>query len=159
MRLLFKQRFFSWLDSYNIYDEEGRIVYEVKGKLSWGHKLQIYDKNLDHVGTVKEKIIRILPKFEIYENDKYLGDITKKLTFLRDRYTLDFKDWHIYGDILDWNYEILDNKNNLIMKVSKKIFNVTDTYVLDIVNEKDQLYCLMIVLAIDAAKCSSNSNS
>lgn len=35
MRLLFKQRFLSWFDSYDIYDEEGRTAYTVEGKLSW----------------------------------------------------------------------------------------------------------------------------
>ena len=34
MRLLFKQRFLSWFDSYDIYDEEGRTAYTVEGKLS-----------------------------------------------------------------------------------------------------------------------------
>ena len=43
MRLLFKQRFFSWFDSYDIYAEDGSTVYVVKGELSWGHRLQIYD--------------------------------------------------------------------------------------------------------------------
>ena len=42
MRLLFQQRLFSWFDSYDIYDEEGRTVYTVEGKLSWGHRLEIY---------------------------------------------------------------------------------------------------------------------
>ena len=36
MRLLFKQRFFSWFDSYDIYNEAGETVYTVEGKLSWG---------------------------------------------------------------------------------------------------------------------------
>ena len=43
MKLLFKQRLFSWFDSYDIYDEAGNTVYGVKGQLSWGHKLVIYD--------------------------------------------------------------------------------------------------------------------
>ena len=32
MKLLFKQRFFSWFDSYDIYDEGGRGVFTVEGK-------------------------------------------------------------------------------------------------------------------------------
>ena len=36
MKLLFKQRFFSWLDSYDIYYEDGSTAYTVKGQLSWG---------------------------------------------------------------------------------------------------------------------------
>ena len=41
MKLLFKQRLFSWFDSYDIYDEAGNTVYVVKGQFSWGHKLAI----------------------------------------------------------------------------------------------------------------------
>lgn len=33
MKLLFKQRMFSWFDSYDIYNEAGDAVYEVKGVL------------------------------------------------------------------------------------------------------------------------------
>ena len=34
MRLYFKQRFFSWLDSYDIFDENGNTVFTVEGQLS-----------------------------------------------------------------------------------------------------------------------------
>jgi len=39
MKLLFRQRFFSWLDSYDIFDEYGNTAYQVEGRLSWGHCL------------------------------------------------------------------------------------------------------------------------
>ena len=66
MRLLFQQRLFSWFDSYDIYDEEGRTVYTVEGKLSWGHRLEIYGPAGDHLGTVKEEVLTFLPRFSIY---------------------------------------------------------------------------------------------
>ena len=31
MRMYFKQRMFSWFDSYDIYDEQGHALYVVKG--------------------------------------------------------------------------------------------------------------------------------
>ena len=49
MKLLFKQRFFSWFDSYDIYNDDGQVIYQVEGKLSWGHKLVIYDQNGNEV--------------------------------------------------------------------------------------------------------------
>ncbi len=55
MKLLFKQRFFSWFDSYDIYDERGRGVFTVEGKLGWGHVLHVLDAGGRHVGTVREK--------------------------------------------------------------------------------------------------------
>lgn len=66
MKLLFKQRVFSWLDSYDIYDEQGNTVYTVKGKLAWGHCLKIYDADGTDIGMVKERVLTFLPKFEVY---------------------------------------------------------------------------------------------
>ena len=43
MKMLFKQRMFSWFDSYDIYDEYGNTLFVVKGQLSWGHCLRIFD--------------------------------------------------------------------------------------------------------------------
>ena len=43
MKLLFRQRIFSWLDSYDIYNENGRNPFCRKARLSWGHCLKIYD--------------------------------------------------------------------------------------------------------------------
>lgn len=77
MKLLFKQRFFSWFDSYDIYNEDGQVIYQVEGKLSWGHKLVIYDQNENEVGTVLEKVMTLLPKFEIYKNNEYIGCLSK----------------------------------------------------------------------------------
>lgn len=42
--------------------------------------------------------------------------------------------------------------------ISKEIFHMTDTYVLDIVNPVNALRVLMFALAIDAEKCSRSSN-
>ena len=78
-----KQRLFSWFDSYDIYYENGRRAYTVKGQLSWGHRLNIMDKDGRHIGTIKEKVLRLLPKFELYENGEYIGDVAKEFTLAR----------------------------------------------------------------------------
>ena len=67
MKLLFKQRLFSWFDSYDIYDEAGNTVYVVKGQFSWGHKLAIYDAYGNEVGMVVQKVLTFLPKFKFGE--------------------------------------------------------------------------------------------
>lgn len=157
MRMLFKQRLFSWFDSYDIYDEEGNILYKVKGELSWGHQLRIYDNN-NEVGLIKEKIFTFLPKFIMFENGIEIGEIRKQFTFFIPKFNLTCNDWSVTGNILEWDYRVVDSDNNLIMNASKEIFHLTDTYIIDVKNKKDALYSLMIVLAIDAAKCSDNKN-
>lgn len=156
MKLLFRQRMFSWFDSYDIYDEYDQPVYSVQGKLAWGHKLEIYDSRGNHMGTVKEKVFRLLPCFEIYIGGHYVGQIQKKFTLFRPAFTLDCNDWHVQGDLFAWDYEVSDSSGRRVMSASKQLLRLTDTYVIDIVNRDDALLSLMIVLAIDAAKCSDN---
>ena len=154
MKLLFKQRMFSWFDSYDIYDEYGEIKYIVKGQLSWGHLLKIYDRNNQEVGYIKERVLTFLPKFEIYVKDNYLGCINKELSFFMPKYNIDFNGWNIEGNWLEWDYNILDYNGQTIANISKQLFNWTDTYVIDVQDSSNALYALMLVLAIDAEKCS-----
>ena len=43
-----------------------------------------------------------------------------------------------------------------VASISKELFNWTDTYTIDVADPGDALYALMVVLAIDAEKCSRN---
>lgn len=154
MKLLFKQRLFSWFDSYDIYDEDGNSVYTVKGQLSWGHCLKIYDADDHEVGTIQERILTLLPKFEVYLGNQYVGSISKEFSFFTPRFNIDYSGWHVEGDFFEWDYSILDQSGQQIAEVSKQLFNWTDTYVIDVQNPNDALGALMLVLAIDAEKCS-----
>lgn len=154
MKLLFKQRMFSWFDSYDIYDEQGNTVYVVKGQLSWGHCLKIFDACGNEVGTVKERIFTFLPKFEVYLGDNYLGCIQKELSYFKPRYDIDYNGWHIEGNLFEWDYTIQDGAGMPVAVISKQLFNWTDTYEIDVRLPQDALVSLMFVLAIDAEKCS-----
>ena len=156
MKLLFKQRFFSWFDSYDIYDESGRTLYTVKGQLAWGHRLKVYDAHGREVGTVRERIITLLPKFEVYLGDQYVGCISKEFSLFKPRYNIDFNGWHIKGDFFEWDYTIVNASGYTVATISKQLLRWTDTYVIDVVNPADALCALMFVIAIDAEKCSRN---
>lgn len=156
MKLLFKQRFFSWFDSYDIYNESGETVYVVKGQLSWGHCLKIFDTYGNEIGTVKERIFTFLPKFEMYMGENYIGCISKEFSFFKPKFDIDCNGWHIEGDFFAWDYSVVASNGTQVATVSKELFNWTDTYSIEIYDSADALYALMLVLAIDAEKCSNN---
>jgi uncharacterized protein YxjI len=156
MKLLFKQRFFSWFDSYDIFDENENVLFSVEGQLSWGHRLHILNAKGEHVGTVKQRVMTFLPRFELYFGDEYVGCITKEFSFFRPNFSVDHNGWSIDGDFFEWDYQILDSAGALVAEVSKELFRMTDTYVIDVVREEDALSALMVVLAIDAEKDSRN---
>ena len=156
MKLIFKQRLFSWFDSYDIYDEAGNTVFTVKGELSWGHLLRIYDAIGNDVGYIKERVFTFLPKFEIYLGDNYVGCISKEFTFFKPKFNIDYNGWTVDGDWLEWDYSIFNSTAQTVATVSKEIWNWTDTYVIDVKDPNDAICVLMLVLAIDAEKCSRN---
>ena len=108
MKLLFKQRMFSWFDSYDIYNEAGDAVYEVKGVLSWGHCLKIFGPDGAELGTVKEEVFSFLPRFALYVGGECVGQIKKEFTFFKPVFTLDCSGWSIEGDLWEWNYLVSD---------------------------------------------------
>lgn len=154
MKLLFKQRLFSWLDSYDIYGEDGAPLFTVEGKLSFGHCLDILDAAGNYLGRVKEEVFTFLPRFRIYLGEECIGEIQKEFTFFKPSFRLDCQGWQIQGDLWEWEYDITDAAGGVVAHLSKEIFQFTDTYILDIADPQDALLVLMVALAIDAAKCS-----
>ena len=154
MRMLFKQRLFSWFDSYDIYNEFGEVLFQVQGKLSWGKKLEIYDASGRHIGTLLQKVFTFLPTFELYLNNRFVGTIRKNFSFFRPNFEIDCNGWFVEGDWTEWDYCISDSYGSQVACISQQIFNWTDTYVLDVVDSSNAVTVLMIALAIDAEKAN-----
>ncbi len=158
MKLLFKQRFFSWFDSYDIFDENGNTVYTVKGELAWGHQLRIYDAFGNELGLVKQRVLSFMPRFELYVKDQYIGCISREFTLFRPRYNIDFNGWQVEGSWMEWDYSIVDAYGARVADITKELWNWTDTYSIDVADPQNALCTLMLVLAIDAEKCSRSNN-
>lgn len=159
MRYRIRQRFLSWFDSFDIYDENGDAAFTVQGKLSWGHCLHILDRNGSHIATVKERVVTMLPKFELYIHDRYVGMLRKKLTLFSQNYEIDFNGWQVDGDFTGWNYNIVDMSGREVAKIRKELLHLTDTYIIDVERDEDALCAIMLVIAIDAEKCTASKSS
>ncbi len=156
MKLLIKQRVFSWTDSYDIYDEQGNPKYFVKAEfLALGHQLHVYDSHQRELGVVKQQILTLLPKFDIEIGGEIRGTIQKEFSFFKPRYDIDYKGWRVEGDFLGWDYDVYSACSPVI-HISKELFRWGDTYVIDFQNPEDELEGLMLVIAIDAANCSES---
>ena len=90
----------------------------------------------------------------MYLGDRYVGCISKEFTFFFPKYNIDCNGWHVDGDLFEWDYQILNSSGRPVANITKEIWNWTDTYVIDVHTPQDALCVLMLVLAIDAEKCS-----
>ncbi|MBP3507478.1 MAG: hypothetical protein J6K43_13900 [Lachnospiraceae bacterium] len=158
MKLLIKQRVFSWTDTYDIYDEFGNAKYFVKAEfLALGHQLHVYDAGLREIGRIQQRIISFLPTFDIATVNGIEGSIQKKFTLFHPEYEVNYNGYRVEGDFLGWEYDVYQG-SSVVMHISKELLNWGDTYVIDILNPRDEILGLMLVIAIDAANCSKKND-
>ena len=154
MKLIFKQRLLSVLDSYDIYDEFGNTEYIVKGEIGLSHRFRIYNNRNIELAYIKQSLFKIFPEFKMQITGNYVGCVKKRFSLLKPIFTVKCKGLYIEGDIFELNYKIKDNCNHVIASINKKLFSFSDKYVLNVKNREDVLHALVIVLSIDALKCN-----
>lgn len=158
MRLLIKQRVFSWTDTYDVFDEWENPKYFVKAEFfSLGHQIHIFDKISGlEVGVVHQKLLTLMPKFLIEIDGTTVGTIQKKFTLLRPKYEIDCNGWRVEGDFLGWHYNVMMGSST-VMSISKEPFHWGDTYIIDFRNPTDEIMGLLLAIAIDTANCSNKN--
>ena len=158
MRLLIKQKVFSWRDRFVIKDENGNDRYYAEGEVfSWAKKLHIYDLSGREVAYIEQKIWSWMPKYYIFRNGSLVALIRKELSFLHPKYTLEGPGWTVEGSFWEHDYDILE-QGRKIAGVRKEWFTWGDFYVL--ADGWDEVLALAVVLTIDcvAAQAAAAAN-
>jgi len=154
MQLLIKQRVFSWTDTYDVYDQWGNPKYYVRAELlALGHHIHVYRKDTgEEVGAIHQRLLTLLPKFDVEIDGKLVGTVRRELSLLAPRYSLDYRDWYIEGDVLEWNYQVLQGSRE-VMYIQREWLHWGDTYTLNFEEPEAEIPGLLLVIAIDAANC------
>lgn len=158
MRLLIKQRVFTLRDTFDVYDEQNAPVWFIESKLfSFAKEIFVYDSENRQVAAIRQRLWHLMPRYELWIGDQYCGCIQKRFSFL-PRYELEYSGWRVDGDFLGWDYDVLDDRG-VVASIRKELLHWGDTYVIDISDPENELICLLIVLAIDAANAQASRNS
>ncbi len=94
------------------------VLFTVRGKLSWGHRLEISAAAGNYLGTVQQEPLTLMPRFSLYMGEEFIGQIKKEFTFFGHSYTLDCNDWQVEGDFFGWDYTVTDGQGGLIMQAA-----------------------------------------
>ena len=151
MKLYMKEKFFSWTDRFTVKDEYDEDRYYVEGEfLSIGKKLHVLNTNNVELAFIREKILSLFGRYIVEIDGREICQIVRKFSFLKQKYELEGVPWHVVGDFWAHEYTVYDG-NREVMHLSKHWFTWGDSYELEIMDPKDELLCLCIVLAVDAA--------
>lgn len=146
------QKMISIGDRFNVFCEDGSIVYEVKEKLfTFGKQFRLYDNHGRALAFIKQKLFRLLPLYEIHVNDKLVATVKGRFTFLVKKYDVisEYGNFTVEGDILAWNFRILKD-GDVVCTVSKNFNIFRDKYEIAIADGFDEILLLCLVIIFDA---------
>lgn len=132
MKFYVKQKFFSLTQDFNVWDEQGKVAYSVKGEWTFfRRRCRMVDETLKQtVADIKQKNFWWLPVFEVATSQQKVR-IQRKLQWLTRGYRLS-NGWQVQGKLGSFSFEIVDKKGQRIAKVSRKLFAMTDTFEIDV---------------------------
>lgn len=156
MKLLIKQKVFSFGSKFNIFDENGEIKYVAVGEVfTFGRKLHVMDTDGNEVIYIEQKLLTFRPKYEINIVGNAPVEIVKEFTLFTHEYSI--PDWNvkINGDFLAHEYTVTMNGYNIAV-MSKEWLTWGDTYIINIPDPGNELLALAAILVVDCCMESNN---
>ena len=139
------------LSRFDINDDQGHLGYQVKGKFfSIGHNLSFQNADGVEIAQIRQRMLTVMPKFEIYLGAKHFATIVKEFSWFNKKFFLDVpgpNDYTIRGNFWDFEYEF-ERKNRVVATVSRKFWSLGDTYGVKIDKDEDHISILATVVVI-----------
>jgi uncharacterized protein YxjI len=150
MKLMIKQKVFSWGDKFTVYDEAGNEKYKVQGEVfSLGKKLHVQDLAGTELVFIQQKLLSLLPRFFVTINDKEIAEVKAKFSPFKPKYIVEGLNWTVEGNFTGHDYAVYA-QDGPVVEIRKEWMTWGDTYVLNIADPLHELPALAVVLAIDA---------
>ncbi|WP_304684033.1 LURP-one-related/scramblase family protein [Ileibacterium valens] len=156
--LYIAQKIFSLWGEYDVTNEQGQMVYHVKGVPSFLRKQLIFDASGAQVGEIKQQF-SFLPEFNIYIHGRQVGTIKSRLSLFKTNLDLNYYHWNVVGNFFAWNYQVFSQSNREIATIGVELWHMSDHYYIRFDQEQDALPLLLLALAIDCIRDASQHSS
>lgn len=157
MRLYIKEKVFSWGDKFTVKDETGRDKYFVEGEVfSWGKKLHVLDIHGNEVAFIAQELFTWMPKYKVTVGGREVAAVRREFSFFRPRFSIDGLGWEVEGSFWEHNYQVT-RRGCPIVTIEKEWMTWGDSYELNIVDPRDEIIALAVVLTIDCVAEQNNN--
>lgn len=143
------QELFSLWGKYDVTNEQGNLLYHVKGEASFFRRQNVYNASGQHVGLIEQKFSWLIHKFEIFEYGESKGTIESSFRLIGTDLNMNYFGWSVKGNWTGWNYDVYDSQNNLIASIRRELWHLSDHYAIHYSRKEDALSLLLLALAID----------
>ena len=151
MQLVLKKKAISLKERFTVTDAQENVLYNVEGKaFSWGHQLDVTDASGAHVAHIRQKVLALTPHYFITIEGGEELELKGHFTLIHPHYTLETPegDWEVRGDFTQHEYAITRG-GETVASVSEKWFAWGDTYLLDVLEDKNAVPALCVMIALN----------
>lgn len=140
MQYVIKEKFWSWGDTFHIFDVAKQPLFQVVGEaFSWGDKLSFQDMQGNELAFISQKLWSWKPKYEIYRSGQMFAEVVKEFSWFNSTFTLDVpgpNDYSIDGSFWEHQYRFTRG-GQVVARIGKEAWAWTDTYGIEIVDGDD----------------------
>jgi uncharacterized protein YxjI len=153
MRYVMRKKLFAIGDDYWIEDEQGRQVLKVDGKVLRVRKTFVLeDASGREVATIRKPLVSLRDTMNVERGGEVVAKVRKALFApFRQRFDVNLEgadDMVIQGNVTDHEYEVRQGDVD-VAQISKRWFQVRDTYAVDVAPDQDVSLILALTVAVD----------
>ncbi len=140
------------LNTIEIIDDEGEVAFEVDSRLLLNKRIiRFYNSEDELVSHIERVIPSFEPRFRIFIEGQQIGELVKEFTFFEPRVHIISEYGPIIstGNMVDLEFQLLDENAGLLANVSDDLTEDEDTYGVEIDDEADELFILCLLMVID----------
>lgn len=147
-----KEKFWSWGETFTIYDQNDNPKYQVKGKaFSWGDKLSFQSLDGQELAFISQKLMSLMPKYSISIAGEPFAELIQEFSWFSKKFKLDVpgpNDYAIEGSF--WLHDYTFNRQDkIVASISKKLWGWSDSYGVEIEEGEDEVAILCACIVID----------
>ena len=151
-----------------ITDANENLLYRAETKFPSLHdKTDIYDARDQHVAHIEKKFFTLHERHFITMANGTAFQLSNELFHLiKDVSNLEGLGWQLQGNVLGLNFELYDEKGEIIAVIAQKLFSLHDKYCIDIYRPEYEKEVVAILITLqhmirdrEAASSSSSSSS
>lgn len=157
---LVKQRFTFGGEKFDIQDSQGNLAYQVQGSfLEIPKRFTIVNSQGQEISQITKKFLTWLPQFTIDMASGHSFYLKQKLTFFRDKYSVENLGLALEGNIWDLDFRLRTADGQLVAELSKELFHLTSHYSVKVYHDDYADLVISLVIAIDYVEMLESASS
>lgn len=159
---------FSMHHRIEITDAYENVIYRAESKaLSFRDDTAVFDFQGRQLASISKKVFSLHQLHYVEMSDGRRFELSTELMHLvKDIINIQGLGWQLQGNILAFNFALLDTDGSIIAVISQKAFSLHDKYCIDIYKPEHEPVCVAILVALqhiirdrEAASASSSGGS